>query len=126
MVDALLDTASVVDLLRNYPPAKTWIAHEDRIFGITKFVWMELVAGCQNKQALIKATKMIERFELIPITSTDVDWASDRLVRFNLSHNLDILDCLIASTAHRLQIPLYTRNLKHFKPLLGDLAQSPY
>lgn len=25
-----------------------------------------------------------------------------------------------------LQLPLYTHNLKHFAPLLGDLARQPY
>ena len=126
MVDALLDTATVVDLLREYPPSATWITNENRTFGITKFVWMEIVTGCKNKQSLIKATRLIERFELVPITTTDIDWASDSLVQFNLSHNIDLVDSLIASTSHRLQIPLYTRNLKHFTPLLGQLAQSPY
>jgi hypothetical protein len=28
--------------------------------------------------------------------------------------------------AHRLQQPLYTRNLKHFKPLLAALTVTPY
>lgn len=126
MVDALLDTATIVDLLREYPPSATWIANENQIFGITKFVWMEIVAGCQNKQSLKKASTLIERFEFVPITIGDVDWASDKLVQYNLSHNLDLVDCLIASTAYRLQIPLYTRNLKHFTPLIGKLAQKPY
>ena len=126
MVDALLDTATVVDLLREYPPAAEWIAQEDRVFGITKFVWMEVAAGCQNKQALREATHLIERFELVAITPQDVDWALAKLVQFNLSYSIDPLDCLIAATADRLSLTLYTRNLKHFQPMLGELAQSPY
>lgn len=35
-------------------------------------------------------------------------------------------DCLIAAPAQRLGVPLYTRNLKHFSPLLGDLAVMAY
>ncbi len=46
--------------------------------------------------------------------------------RLHLSHGLDSMDCLIASANHRLGIPLYTCNLKHFTPLLGDLAHKPY
>ena len=116
----------MIDLLREYPPAAQWIATEERIFGITKFVWMEIVAGCQNKEALIKATKLIERFELVQIAPQDIDWALDKLILFYLRYNLDPFDCLIASTANRLQIPLYTRNLKHFTPLIGEVAQTPY
>ncbi len=126
MVDALLDTATVVDLQRGYPPATQWIASTNEIFGVTKFVWMEIVNGCENKKSLTKAIKLIERFELVEITAQDVDWALNILVKFNLSHNIDPFDCLIAATSHRLQIPLYTRNMKHFKPLLGELAQRPY
>lgn len=87
---------------------------------------MEIVTGAKNKQSLRKATKLIQRLELVAITPQDVDWALAKLIEFNLSHNIDPLDCLIASSAYRLQIPLYTRNLKHFKPLLGILAQNPY
>jgi hypothetical protein len=32
----------------------------------------------------------------------------------------------IAAPSYRLQVPLYTRSLKHFAPLLGRLAQQPY
>lgn len=126
MVDAFLDTAILVDLLRGYSPAEQWFDNENKKFGITKFVWMEIVAGSQNKQSLNIATKLIQRFELVPITPKDIDWGLAKLIQFNLSHNIDPLDCLIASSAYRLQIPLYTRNLKHFKPLLLTLAQNPY
>jgi predicted nucleic acid-binding protein len=37
-----------------------------------------------------------------------------------------MIDCLIASTAGRLGLPLFTRNLKHFVPLIDPLAQAPY
>jgi len=53
-------------------------------------------------------------------------WATEQLIVFNLSHNIDVFDCLIAAVSHRLQIPLYTRNLRHFEPLLGPLARPPY
>lgn len=56
----------------------------------------------------------------------DSEWAIRQLLRLHLSHGLDSMDCLIASANHRLGIPLYTCNLKHFTPLLGDLAHKPY
>lgn len=40
--------------------------------------------------------------------------------------NVDAFDCLVAALSFRLQLPLYTRNLKYFAPLLGHLAQQPY
>jgi predicted nucleic acid-binding protein len=47
-------------------------------------------------------------------------------MRYELSHGVGMMDCLIASVSYRLQLPLYTHNLKHFAPLLNDLAQKPY
>ena len=37
-----------------------------------------------------------------------------------------LVDLLIAAPSQRLQLPLYTHNLKHLSPLLGTLAQKPY
>jgi predicted nucleic acid-binding protein len=37
-----------------------------------------------------------------------------------------MMDALIASAAYRLRVPLFTRNLKHFQPMLGPLVQKPY
>jgi predicted nucleic acid-binding protein len=53
-------------------------------------------------------------------------WATEQLLRLKVSHGVDAFDCLIAAASHRLGVALYTRNLKHFQPLLAALAQSPY
>lgn len=37
-----------------------------------------------------------------------------------------LVDSSIASVHPRLQLPLYTRNIKHFLPLISELAQQPY
>ena len=50
----------------------------------------------------------------------------EALIRLKLNYNIDPFDCLIAATSYRLQTPLYTRNLKHFRPLLRSLTQRPY
>ncbi len=49
-----------------------------------------------------------------------------QLERFQFSHHIGKEDCLIASVAHRLQVPLYTHNLKDMQPLIGSLAIQPY
>lgn len=87
---------------------------------------MEIVKGCENKKALHEATRLLKRFELVDIQVEDIDWALDKLTKYALSHNIDLIDSLIAATAYQLNIPLYTKNLKHFTPLLGKLAQKPY
>lgn len=127
MVEAFVDTMVLVDLIRNYPPAARWIAAQStERFGITPGVWLELVEGAQNKQAQAMAVRLLNQFEMTYYIKADMDWAMEQLMAFNLSHNIDLVDCLIASVSYRLQLPLYTRNLKHFRPLLGALAQTPY
>jgi predicted nucleic acid-binding protein len=125
MVDSLLDTSVLVDVLRQHPPAKVWFANQKQP-GIPSMVWIELLQGVPNRIAEQRALRILSKFVRIDLTVSDVDWAIQQLSRYKLSHNIGGLDCLIASASHRLQVPLYTTNLKHFIPLLGSLAQKPY
>lgn len=125
MVTALIDSAIVVDGLRYYPPAAAWFAQQAN-FGVSVMVWMEVIQGATDRRAEQRAVRLLKNFESIHVTAQDMDWAVSQLLRFHLSHGVDAMDCLIASSSFRLNVPLYTRNLKHFRPLLGSLAQKPY
>ena len=127
MVTAIIETNVIVDLLRNYPPAVKWItAQSHPTMGITPFVWMEVIEGGENKVERLRSAQLLRRFSMIYPEQSDLDWAMQQQMAYQLSHGVDSMDCLIASVSHRLQIPLYTHNLKHFVPLLGGLAQKPY
>ncbi len=125
MVAGLLDTTVVVDLLRLYTPAHNWLAQQGQL-GVSAIVWLEVIQGIQNKATQLKAVKQLNLFEQIDPTPADFEWAIRQALRFKLSHNSSAMDCLMAATSYRLQIPLYTPNLKHFTPLIGALAQRPY
>lgn len=125
MVKALIDTNVVVDLLRKYLPAENWLAGQ-RDLGVSRVVWLEILEGVENKYERQRALRLLNDFELVELAAGDFDWATQQLIRYRLSHNVDAFDCLIAAPGYRLQLPLYTRNLKHFVPLLGMLAQAPY
>ncbi|MAS32443.1 MAG: hypothetical protein CL610_00465 [Anaerolineaceae bacterium] len=125
MAAGLVDTNVVVDLLRGYEPAERWLVSIGQL-GVTRGVYFEIIEGVENKVQLQAALNLLDRFETIEYTLTDMMWATDRLSEHWLSHKIDGYDCLIAAPSHRLQLPLYTRNLKHFAPLLGKLAQEPY
>ena len=126
MVTALLDTSIVVDALRNYPPAVSWLANNKTQLGVTQIVRFEVVEGALDKAGEQRALTLLNDFELVELTPSDLAWAFEQMVRLHLSKNVDTFDCLIASTSYRLQLPLYTINVKHFTPLLGALAQRPY
>jgi predicted nucleic acid-binding protein len=125
MVNGFVDTAILVDILRGHPPAKPWLAAQTQL-GITPIVWLELIEGARTKITQRQAMELLSRFQMIYLVQADMDWAMQQLSTYKLSHNIGMLDSLIASVSHRLQMTLYTNNLKHFSPLLGNLAQKPY
>ncbi len=125
MVIALIDTSIVVDLLRGYEPAQSWFV-EQQSLGISQAVWLEIIEGAQNQRSLQAALRLLRRFDQIEITSDDMAWAIRNLTQFKLSHNIDAFDCLIAASCQRFNLPLYTRNLKHFAPLIPPLVRQPY
>ena len=127
MVDGLLDTSIIVDILRSYPPAQQWFGATNLQLGVTKFVWLEVIEGAISKRKQKHAIQVLNGFTLVPIDVLDIDWALVRLTNTVLAYSgIDLKDCLIASTSSRLQLPLYTQNLKHMRPLIGLLAQIPY
>lgn len=126
MVDGLVDTSVVIDIVRGFPDAIQWLSNFEGTLGVTHYVYLEVIQGAKNKAKQKIALKLLKEFDLVAVTIGDVAWAVRQLTSVGLSHNVDALDSLIASTSYRLQIPLYTRNMKHFAPLLSNLAQKPY
>jgi predicted nucleic acid-binding protein len=115
----------LVDLLRGYPTALSWIEQQSQL-GVTPMVWLEILEGAVNRQEQQRAIKLLNRFQRLDPQPEDYDWAIRQALALRLSHNVDVMDCLIAACAHRLQLPLFTTNLKHFAALLGPLAHKPY
>ena len=127
MIDAILDTSVVVDLLRGFDPAKVWFKGRGRQrLAITPVVWMETVQGAANKSRRAQAIRFLRRFPIEHPTEDDNRWAMRQLARFHLSHSIALHDAMIASVAARLAVPLYTTNLKHFAPLPAVDAKRPY
>jgi predicted nucleic acid-binding protein len=125
MVTGLVDTSIVIDLMRSYQPAHAWFVAQSDL-GVCRAVWFEVIEGVKNLRSQRESLALLREFHLYELTIADTVWAAGQLLALHLSHNVDAFDCLIASVSHRLQLPLYTRNLKHFAPLLGDLAITPY
>lgn len=127
MVEGIVETTILVDLLRNYEPAVEWYRTQlNPDLAITPTIWMEIIGGGQNKIERLRAARLMQQFEMIYLTQSDLDWAMQTQIRYELSHGVGMMDCLIASISKRLNRPLYTHNLKHFQPILGNLAQKPY
>lgn len=127
MVTAILETTVLVDFLREHPPAVHWFQVQTQsTFGITPIIWMEVIGGGPNKAKRLQAAHLLQQFEMLYLTQPDLDWAMQQQMTYELGYGVGMMDCLIASVSNRLQIPLYTHNLKHFTPILNALAQKPY
>jgi predicted nucleic acid-binding protein len=126
MTDALIDTTVILHLFRQYKPALDWYETLTEQPGITPVIWLEVMygAGSKVKQATCKA--LLDQCEMIYLTAVDQDWAMKQMGRFRLSHGITMADCLIASVATRLQVTLFTHNLKDMLPMIGELASQPY
>jgi len=120
-----MDSSIVIDLLRDYPFARAW-AMKGHLVAISRITWFEIIQGADGKKAQKTALEMIRRFTLIEIEPQDITLAADLLLEWRPKRHIDTFDCILCATSQRLNVPFYTRNLKHFSPILGSLAQSPY
>jgi predicted nucleic acid-binding protein len=126
-MDALLDTSVLVDLWRRHPAALSWAeTQRELVIGIHVVVGMELVEGVRDNQELAYLDRLLAGYEVVYLTQSDCAWAREQHRRLRLSHGVGLLDVFIASSAVRLDIPLYTLNLKHFQPLPEVKAIRPY
>lgn len=83
--------------------------------------------GAPGKRGETRSLNLFSQFDLIYLDEADQLWAMQQMLAYRLSHGVSIMDCLIASVCHRLQVPLYTHNLKDMVRLLGpDLVVNPY
>ena len=126
MIIALVDTTVIVHLYRRYAPALTWYGSQSQRLGITPITWMEVIDGAGSKAKQIASKTILSQFEITHLTAADQDWAIQQMEQYRLSHGVGTNDCLIAAVAYRLQVPLYTHNLKDMTPIIGKLAVQPY
>jgi hypothetical protein len=117
-LQALLDTGILIDLWRGKPQALAWLeGQSSTIFGLPVVVCMELIDGTRNHQERDRAIQMLARYPVVHLTRADSAWARTHHTTYRLSHNVGILDALIAAPAARLKIPIVTLNVRHFSPL---------
>ncbi|NDJ53557.1 MAG: type II toxin-antitoxin system VapC family toxin [Chloroflexi bacterium] len=69
-----------------------------------------------------RAVSVLRSFELVAAEQAVHDWSVQQLLKYQLSHRVGMADALIAAVSHRLQLPRYTPNLKHYTVMVGALA----
>ena len=123
MTDAVVDTTVLVHLLRHQANAFNWLNSQTDQLSVTPMSWLEIMFGSGSKARQQQGLNLLNRFSMEFLVESDMRWAMQQMQTYRLSHCIGIMDCLIASVSYRLQVPLYTHNLKHMG---SKLAVVPY
>lgn len=126
MSTGIVDTTVILHYFRNYAAARAWVDSQPVQLSVTSVTWLEVMEGASSTANQAESRRVLEKFEMLYLTAADQVWAMEQLERFQFSHHIGMNDCLIASVAYRLGLPLYTHNLKDISPLIGKLAVKPY
>lgn len=127
MTVCTVDSTIPIHILRGSAVARSWFSNQTIRLSITPIAWLELMVGAPNKREQARTKSLLDQFDMAYLTPADMDWAMQQLLTYRLSHGIAIMDCLIASVSYRLQIPLYTHNVRDMTILLGSsLAVKPY
>jgi hypothetical protein len=123
----LLDTDVAVDIMRGHPPAVAWLQGLGVApLGVPGLVVMELLQGCQNKAEQQRVEHIFGSYALHWPNDSDCQRALVDFAGYHLSHNLGLLDALIAHTAIGLNEELATFNIKHYGVVAGLKTIQPY
>jgi len=128
MNEIMFDTDVLVDLHRGLEESERFFDNlpEESVLHISVITKMELVSGCKDKGEQRKMEELTSDFSILPISCEESLKAYELYVQFYLTHGIGILDCLIGSTAITHNLPLYTKNVRHFKILPGLETKKPY
>ncbi len=85
----------------------------------------ELYFGARDRRELLKIKKHLAGLRQIPIDSETSELALSLLETYALSHRLSLPDAIIAATALRNDLSLYTFNVKDFRFIEGLSLYQP-
>jgi predicted nucleic acid-binding protein len=114
MEKVLIDSCIVIDYINGDEEIERKIKKVSKPC-INFIIEMELMQGARNKRELQIIKKKLEIFWLLPMQDEIAKLSSLLIDTYSLSHNLEIPDGIIASTALIYNLPLFTHNIKDFR-----------
>ena len=116
----LIDTDVLIDYLRDYPAAVSYIEAQQERFLISVVTVAELYAGVREGEERARLEQFLRAFEIIPLDLRLAVQGGLYRRDYGKSHNVGLADALIAASPSQRQVPLVTLNRKHF-PMLQDV-----
>ncbi len=122
-----VDTDVMVDMLRRYAPAVAWLRSlGSETLCVPGLVAMELLQGCRNRAEQQRVEETLRPYKLYWPEPADCERAFQDYATYHLSHQLGIIDALIAETAVGLGVTLATFNEKHYRVVSALQTVRPY
>jgi len=115
----ILDTNVLIEILKDNQSTIEKVQSFNSPLAISSITVMELFYGALNKAEVKKLEKFVALFETIDVNEAISQQSTSLIKTYAKSHNLDIPDSLIGSTALVLDAPLFTYNLKDFRFIDG-------
>jgi len=118
----LCDTNILIEFYKNNPQIiQTLRRIGQEHLAISVVTQAELYFGALNKAELLKIKKHLSLLQCCPIDNHISNAFLQLMESYSLSHKLSIPDALIAATALRYDMRLYTLNIKDFQ-FIPDLV----
>lgn len=124
MSGLMIDTDVLIDYLRGYQHAVTYLNSVTEKLLLSVITIAELYAGVKNAAEEKVLNDFIQAFEVININATIAKLGGSFRKQYGESHGTGLADALIAATANISHAQLITLNKKHF-PML-TLVKVPY
>lgn len=122
----VFDTDVSVDIVRGFAPAVLWFDALPDVAAIAGFAYMEVIEGCKNRDEVRRVRMLLSPLEVVWPREQDCQQALIDFTQYHLSHNLGLIDSLIAATAVGQGATLCTFNAKHFGAVPGLVTEQPY
>ena len=117
----LLDTDVLIDFLRGYEKAVSFVnANSSRII-LSSVVVAELYAGVKGDAEQATLERFISLFRVIPVDSEIAKTGGLYKRDFSKSHGVGLADAILAATAESENAELITLNTKHYPMIRGLL-----
>jgi predicted nucleic acid-binding protein len=123
-VRVVLDTSVLIDHLRSFQPAASYLAGLEEQPSSSEISRIEVIQGLRSAERKA-AERLFALIEWVPVSEAVARRAGDLGRRWRRSHpGIGVADLAIAATVEQLDAELATRNVKHF-PMFDGL-RAPY
>ena len=115
----LVDTDILIDFLRGYNKAISFIEKFSSQIILSPIVVAELYAGVKGTHELAVLDNFVSHFRVIPITYEIAKVGGLYKRDFGKSHGVGLADAILAATAEKEEAELKTLNVKHYPMISG-------